>query len=125
MFDADTSTFWHTRFADGDAKPPHYVVMQVPAGTRVTGLTYAAWTGGNGNGHVKAYEVSVSDDGKDWGAPILSGRLKTRASGRQDISFPAPSSKPFIKFEVTASQSNGGRFLAAIGELDVVVEAKR
>ncbi|HUT94225.1 MAG TPA: hypothetical protein VMY37_32495 [Thermoguttaceae bacterium] len=40
---------------------------------------------------------------------------------RQSISFPAPSSKPFIKFEVTASRSGRERFLAAIGELDVLV----
>ena len=122
MLDGDPATFWHTRFAGGDAKPPHYVILHVPAGTRVTGMTYSAWTGGNGNGHVKEYAIFVSNDGKNWGDPILTGGLKTGASGRQSISFPSPSTKPFIKFEVTASRSNGGRFLAAIGELDVLVE---
>ena len=122
MLDGDPSTFWHTRFTGGDAKPPHYVVLHVPAGTRVTGLAYTAWTGGNGNGHVKEYAIFVSDDGKNWGAPIQSGGLKTGDSGRQNISFPAPSDKPFIKFEVTASHSPEGRFLAAIGELDVLVK---
>ncbi len=39
MLDGNPSTFWHTRFGDGDAKPPHYVVLHVPAGTRVAGLT--------------------------------------------------------------------------------------
>ncbi|MEK6238567.1 MAG: sulfatase-like hydrolase/transferase, partial [Planctomycetales bacterium] len=77
LLDGDSSTFWHTRHSGEDAKPPHHVVLQVPAGTRVAGLTYIAWTGGNGNGHVKEYSVSVSDDGKDWGDPILSGDLKT------------------------------------------------
>jgi hypothetical protein len=55
----------------------------------------------------------------------LSGGLKTSTSGRQDISFPAPSTKPFIKFEVTAAHLPEGRFLAAIGELDVLVAPKR
>jgi len=122
MLDGDTGTFWHTRFAGGDAKPPHYVVLQVPAGTRVTGLTYNAWTGRSGNGHVKEYAISVSADGEVWGEPILSGALKTGVSGGQDIMFPAPSTKPFVKFEVTASRSPEGRFLAAIGELDVLLE---
>ena len=121
VLDGDPSTFWHTRFAGGDAEPPHYVVLHVPAGTRVAGLTYTAWTGGNGNGHVKEYAISVSDDGINWGVPILSGGLKTGISDRQKLSFPAPSSKPFIKFEVTASRSGRERFLAAIGELDVLV----
>ena len=124
MLDGDPSTFWHTRFDGGDAKPPHYVVLQVPAGTRVSGLSYTAWTGGNGNGHIKEFAISVSDDGKNWGDPILSGGLKTSTSGRQDITFPAPSVKPFIKFEVTVSHSPKGRFLAAIGELDVLVAAQ-
>ncbi len=122
MLDGDPSTFWHTNFIGGDAKPPHYVVLHVPAGTHVTGLAYTAWIGGNGNGHVKEYAVSVSDDGKDWSDPILSGGLKTGVSDKQNISFPAPSSKPFIKFEVTAARSPKSRFLAAIGELDVLVK---
>ena len=73
------------------------------------------------NGHVKEYAISVSDDGKNWGAPILSGRAEDRSfRPDQDISFSSPGTKPFIKFEVTAARSSEGRFLAAIGELDVV-----
>jgi hypothetical protein len=81
--------------------------------------------GGNGNGHVKEYAISVSDDGKNWRDPILTGKLKTSASGKQNISFPAPSARPFIEFEVTAANSPKERFLAAIGELDVVVADKQ
>jgi hypothetical protein len=121
MLDGDPSTFWHTRFVDGDDKPPHYVVLQVPAGTRVAGLTYTAWTGRSGNGHVKEYTIRVSDDGKDWGEPILSGTLKTGVSRVQGILFPTVSTKPFVEFKVTASRSPDGRFLAAIGELDVLL----
>ena len=40
----------------------------------------------------------------------------------QQIVFPAPISKRFIKFEVTDAVSIEGQPLAAIGELDVLVQ---
>jgi len=122
MIDGDTATFWHTRFAGGFAKPPHYVVLEIPAGTSVTGLSYFAWAGGNDNGHVKAYSVAVSDDGKTWGAPLMKGTLEARVYKEQKIMFPAPTAKRFIKFEVTDAVSLGGQPIAAIGELDVLLK---
>ena len=124
IIDGNPATFWHTRFAGGDAKPPHYVILQVPTGTQITGMSYTAWSGGNGNGHVKAFAVSVSPDGKNWSDPIESGDLKIGHAGVQSIAFPGPCTEPFIKFQVTASRSSGNRFLAAIGELDVVVDSR-
>ncbi len=122
MIDGDLKTFWHTQFAGGFAKPPHYVVLEVPAGTSVRGLAYLAYAGGNGNGHVKACSIYVSDDGKNWGKPVVKSQLKAGVYTEQQIRFPAPTSKPFIKFEVTDAVSLGGQPIAAIGELDVLVK---
>jgi len=122
MLDGSTKTFWHSRYDGGFAKPPHYVVIQVPAGTSVSGLSYAAWSGGNDNGHVKSYSVSVSNDGKTWGAPLMKGALKPNVYRDQEIRFPVPTTKRFIKFEVTDAVSLGGQAIAAIGELDVLVK---
>ena len=74
------------------------------------------------NGHVKSYSVSVSDDGKTWGAPLMKGALQPNVYRGQEIRFPAPTTKRFIKFEVTDAVSLGGQPIAAIGELDVLVE---
>ncbi|HUT94227.1 MAG TPA: discoidin domain-containing protein [Thermoguttaceae bacterium] len=122
MQDGDPETFWHTQYQPDFAEPPHYVVFEVPADTSVTGLAYVAWAGGNGNGHVKGYSVCVSDDGNTWDAPLIKGTLKPKVYKEQQIVFPAPISKRFIKFEVTDAVSIGGQPLAAIGELDVLVE---
>ena len=103
-------------------KPPHYVVIEVPAATSVSGLSYAAWSGGNDNGHVQAYAVSVSDDGKTWGDPLMKSELKPNVYREQEIRFPSPTNKAFIKFESTDAVSLGGQPIAAIGELDVLVE---
>ena len=122
MSDGDPTTFWHTRFRPDFAEPPHYVVLEVPADTSVAGLSYTAWSGGNGNGHVKGYAVSVSDDGKTWGAPLVKGALEPDVHRDQEIRFPAPTNKKFIKFEVTDAVSAPGKPVAAIGELDVLVK---
>jgi hypothetical protein len=122
MLDGSTKTFWHSRYDGGFAKPPHYVVIEVPVDATVTGLAYRAWSGGNDNGHVKAYAISVCDDGKSWGVPLIKGHLQPKAYREQQIRFPAPTSSKFIKFEVIDAVSLGGQPIAAIGELDVLVE---
>jgi hypothetical protein len=122
MIDGDPETFWHTRFQPDFAPKPHFVVLEVPADTSVSGLTYVAYSGGNGNGHVKAYSVSVCDDGKTWSAPLIKGALETKVYNEQKIMFPAPTDKKFIKFEITDAVSYGGQPIAAIGELDVLVK---
>ncbi|MCP4782997.1 MAG: sulfatase-like hydrolase/transferase [Fuerstiella sp.] len=124
MIDGDLTSFWHSRFKPNFAKPPHYVVLQVPGGgtQAVKGLRYHAWHGG-GNGHLKGCSIYVSDDGKTWGSPLVrNATLKPGLKKDQLILFPKPTNKKFIKLEVTAAVSRSGQPLASIGELDVLVK---
>ena len=121
MIDGDLKSFWHTRFAGGHAKPPHYVVLQVPGTLAIKGLRYHAWHG-RGNGHLKGCSIYVSDDGKTWGEPLVeNATLKPGVKTDQEILFPAATNKKFIKLEVTDAVSRSGKPLASIGELDVLV----
>jgi hypothetical protein len=120
MQDGSNRTFWHTRFKPTLAKPPHYVILENPQGKLIDGLSYATWTGGNGNGQVKAYSIHLSDDGKSWGAPIVEGELEIRLASEQPILFPKPTASRFIKFLVTDALTLDGRSLASIGKLDVM-----
>jgi len=97
-------------------------VLELPAGTAVAGLSYSAWSGGNGNGDAKSYAVSVSDNGKTWEPQLVSGHLKPGSPDHQEIRFPTPTRKRFIKFEITDAVSLGGQPIAAIGELDVLLK---
>ena len=122
MLDGSNKTFWHTQFKPTLAKPPHYVILENPAGVEIAGLAYATWSGGNGNGQVKAYEVYLSEDGKTWGEPVTAGKLEVRLANEQPIVFPAKTKKSFIKFLVTDAVSLDGRSLASIGKLDVLAD---
>ena len=121
MQDGSNRTFWHTRFEPTLAKPPHHVIIENPNAKEIYGLSYATWSGGNGNGQVKAYAIFFSEDGKSWGHPILEGDLEIRLANEQNILFPSPTTHRFIKFLVTDSFTLDGRSLASIGKLDVMV----
>jgi hypothetical protein len=125
MQDGSNRTFWHTRFKPTLAKPPHYVILENPQGKQIEGLSYATWSGGNGNGQVKAYAIYLSDDGESWGDPIVEGELEIRLANEQPILFPKPTNKRFIRFLVTDAFTLDGRSLASIGKLDVMTELPR
>ena len=120
MLDGSNRTFWHTRFKPTLAKPPHYVVIENPQAKEIEGLNYATWSGGNGNGQVEAYAIHFSDNGKDWGKPILTGPLEIRLANEQPILFPEKTTKRFIKFLITDAHTLDGRSLASVGKLDVI-----
>ncbi len=120
MQDGSNRTFWHTRFKPTVAKPPHYVILKNTAEKEIKGLSYATWSGGNGNGQVKGYSIHLSGDGKSWGTPIVEGELEVRLANEQPILFPKTTTKRFIKFLVTDAVSLDGKSLASIGKLDVL-----
>jgi len=122
MLDGSTRTFWHTRFGPTVAAPPHYVVFEVPGDREIAGLVYTARD--RMNGRVRAYEVHVSEDGKDWGVPIVKGKCDPTNLRPQTIAFPEPVTTKFIRFQVVDAVSADGKSLAAIGELDVLPVAK-
>ena len=126
MQDGSNRTFWHTRFKPTLAKPPHYVILENPKGKQIDGLSYATWSGGNGNGQVQAFAIHLSDDGKYWGDPVLTGPLAIHPWGNeQPILFPKKTTKRFIKFLITEAHTLDGRSLASIGKLDVMTTLSR
>lgn len=122
MLDHSSKTFWHTRFTPDVATPPHYVIVENPNGYPIVGLSYSTWTGGNGNGQVKAYSVSVSDDGEAWSEPVAQGTLEVMNAAEQEIRFVEKTDKRFIRFLVTDAVMLDGKSLASIGGLDVILD---
>ncbi len=120
MQDGSHKTFWHTRFKPTVAKPPHFVILENPHGVEIGGLSYATWSGGNGNGQIKGYAIHLSDDGKSWGDPIVAGELEIKLASEQAILFPKKTTSRFIRFLVTDALALDGKSLASIGKLDVL-----
>ena len=121
--DGSNRTFWHTRFKPTLAQPPHFVILENPSRAEIKGLSYATWSGGNGNGQVKAYSVHVSDDAATWSDPIAQGELEVKLANEQSIHFPMRTNKRFIKFLVLDAVEMDGKSLASIGKLDVLISS--
>ena len=125
MQDGSHLTYWQSQFAPNAAKSPHYVILENPHGAKINGLSYATWSGGDGDGQVTRYVIHLSDDGINWGDPIAAGELETRLANEQPIVFREATTKRYIKFLVTDSLSVDGQSLASIGKLDVIASLER
>ena len=71
------------------------------------------------NGRVGRYEVYFSDDGKDWGRTVASGKLTDSAS-EVSIELARPITAQYIKF--VALDEVNGNFFASIGEISVTIQ---
>ena len=123
MLDGDPSTYWQSGVDSDGAQPPHFVMLEIPRGQRVAGLSYRAYTGGNGNGHVTKCTVYASEDGANWGLPLVEKfRLQAEVDKTQKIRFRRPTAKRYIGMKITDTNGGGGAPIAIIGELDVLLD---
>jgi beta-galactosidase len=114
--DGDPSTFWHSRWSTEEAKPPHFLVVDYGHSLEMSGLGYTARTDSD-NGHIKDFEIYVSDDGIDWGSPMAKGSFSSEA-GAETIRFPGSVKARFLKFVALSEQR--GRSFATIAELRLI-----
>ena len=71
------------------------------------------------NGNVKDYEIYVSEDGKEWGNPIVKGTFP-RESRAQRVEFAQPVKARYIRFK--ALSSHNGQDYAAGAEFGLIAE---
>ncbi len=116
--DGDVDTFWHSRWSQDEARPPHFLVIDYSHTINISGLVYTARTDGD-NGHVKDYEVYVSTDGQTWNSPAAKGRFD-RDANVDTIQFAKPVAGRYLKF--VALNEQDGRAYATIAELQPILD---
>lgn len=104
-FDNNPSTFWHTSWGSNEPECPHTIIINMNKIYEVTAFTYTARTDGNENGMVKAYEVYLSLDGKEWGNPVAKGEFK-KTSAMQIAKLATPTAGRYIKFVAKSEVNN-------------------
>ena len=110
-FDNNNSTFWHTEYQGSEPTCPHTLVVDMGTPYWVTAFTYLARQDGNQNGMVKAYEVYLSDDGKTWGTPVVTGEFKN-TTALQVAKLKTATVGRYLKF-VAKSEINGRAWTSA------------
>jgi beta-galactosidase len=114
--DGNPDTFWHSHWSGGPAQPPHFLVIDYGKELNIAAVVYVARADSN-NGHVKNYELYLSDDGQNWGAPAAQGRIAKDAE-EKTIQLAQPRKARYLKF-VALSEQEGNPF-ASVAELEVV-----
>jgi beta-galactosidase len=114
--DGDSSTFWHTRWSSTEARPPHWLILDLGKPTRVARLVYTARSESE-NGRIRSYEIYLSDDGNTWGEPVATGQFRGTADP-QTITLKQPVTAKFLKLVALSEIRN--RAWATIAELEVL-----
>ena len=108
--DGQPATFWITPWTDLATAPrhPHWLLLQLPSPTPVTGLTYVPRQDMS-NGRIRDYRVWTSMDGQTW-QEVARGTMPD-TTGPKVMSWPAREVR-YVKLE-SLSEVNGDRYAGA------------
>lgn len=114
--DGDPATYWHTRWEKDEPKPPHEIQVDLGATYELTAVTYLPRSD-NDHGRIAEYQLYLSNDPSDWGAPVRAGRFPESAE-QQRIALDKPIAARYAR--LVAVSEVRGRAWTTIAELDVV-----
>ena len=118
LTDGDINTVWHTMYSVTMAKYPHWVDFDAASEKTMKGFVYTHRME-NGNGRVKDYEIYVSNDGKEWGKPILKGTLDDTTNAIK-VMFNKPVKARYIRFN--ALNAHRGYDFATASEFVLIAD---
>ena len=118
LTDGDLNSIWHTMYSITLAKYPHWVDFDAADVKNMKGFVYTARQDGS-NGRVKDFEIFVSQDGKEWGEPVLKGSFKNTAEA-QKFMFDKPVKARYIRFRALNEQR--GNDYASGAEFGLIAE---
>ncbi len=121
--DGNPSTFWHTLWRPGFAPAPlpHFISVDTKVVKTIGAFTYLPRQDDFTDGEVRDYELYVSLDGVDWGAPVLRGTMPPGKS-LQTIPF-APRSARYFHFVILATTAAPHAAVAELGVIEATAAA--
>jgi hypothetical protein len=115
--DGNPNTIWHTTWEPTPAPYPHEIQIELPE-SFIKGFTYLPRQDMT-NGWIDKYEVYISSDGRDWGAPAAAGRFE-RNREQKKILFEEGKKGRFFRF--VALSGFGTQAFASAAEIDLITE---
>lgn len=115
--DSDPNTFWHSSWEGDIPNFPHELVVEFTAPGTFAGFTALPRQDGNQNGWIKEFAFYTSNDGTNWGGPVIKGvfpyddKLKT-------VKFTAPVTARFVKLTALSGYADGP--WASLAEFNVI-----
>jgi len=116
--DGKPDTFWHTQWQGSAPRHPHEVVIELIPPSLIKGFIYLPRQDSQDNGTIRDYAFFVSNDGKNFGAPVVKGTFP-RDKQMKTVTFDAKSCR-FIKLKAL-SEINEQPWTSA-AEIDVIAQ---
>lgn len=115
-FDGNVNTFWHSKWYNGNDPLPHEIQIDLGASKNVGGIRCLPRQSGV-NGRIKNFEIYLSQDGTNWGSPLVSGLWTYSDNSAKEVQFTVTSAR-FVRLRAT-SEATGNPW-TSIAELDVL-----
>jgi beta-galactosidase len=126
MIDENPNTIWHTAYNNPgnfavtnkqtETDYPHEVQIELANDVDFSGFTYVPRTDGE-NGLISSYAFYISNDGKNWGDPVVKGSFN-QSVDRTNVLFKAKVKAKYIRF-VALSGFDGQKW-ASMADLELI-----
>ncbi len=119
LVDGNPNTIWHSVYSVTVAKHPHWVDFDLSKAVSFKGISYLPRTDEAGNGDVKDFSISISDDAKTW-KEVHKGSFSYNRGTVQQVLFKAPVKARYVRF--TALSEQYGQDFASGAEFGLIAE---
>ena len=119
LVDGNPNTIWHSAYSVTVAKHPHWVDFDLSKEVSFKGISYLPRTDEAGNGDVKDFSISISDDAKTW-KEVHKGSFSQNRGTPQQVLFKAPVKARYVRF--TALSEQYGQDFASGAEFGLIAE---
>ena len=119
LVDGNPNTIWHSAYSVTVAKHPHWVDFDLGKEVSFKGISYLPRTDEAGNGDVKDFSISVSDDAKTW-KEVHKGSFSQNRGTPQQVLFKSPVKARYVRF--TALSEQYGQDFASGAEFGLIAE---
>ncbi|PIF01803.1 MAG: beta-galactosidase, partial [Paludibacter sp.] len=104
LVDNNEESIWHTAYSVTVSKYPHWVDFDAGDKRTIKGFVYLPRQSGGNNGNVKEYEIYISQDGKNWGTPIIKSSFANNRDEKK-VLFKKPVKARYIRFTALSAQN--------------------
>ena len=119
LVDGNPNTIWHSAYSVTVAKHPHWVDFDLSKEVSFKGISYLPRTDEAGNGDVKDFSISISDDAKTW-KEVHKGSFSQNRGTPQQVLFKSPVKARYVRF--TALSEQYGQDFASGAEFGLIAE---
>ena len=119
LVDGNPNTIWHSAYSVTVAKHPHWVDFDLSKEVSFKGISYLPRIDEAGNGDVKDFSISVSDDAKTW-KEVHKGSFSQNRGTPQQVLFKSPVKARYVRF--TALSEQYGQDFASGAEFGLIAE---